>query len=100
LTYGVSLTVYPGLFFYLSYWNITSKWLSVFVVGVYNICDCTGRLFPSYFEGPSNFTLRCLAVARLLIIILVVLALPSVGINYLSSASWYGVLLICLVGLS
>lgn len=92
LVYCVSLTCYPGLFLNLKWWQTEEPWRSVMVVGMYNTCDSIGRFIPSWVQGPSKQTLRYLAIARILIVLTTILALPTCGLTYLEGASWYSLL--------
>lgn len=95
----VSLSVYPGLLLQLSWWGYTGPWMSVLVIGYYNIWDCIGRFIPSFVQSPSKQTLRWLSVARLLLIGTILMAMPY-GIEYLQLSNWYSIVNVTLVAVT
>ena len=100
LTYTISLAVYPGLALSLSWFGIDDNWLSVVVVGIWNVFDCLGRFLPNVVPLISKPTLRLLSVLRLLGLLLVILGMPALGITYLQQSSWYALANLSLLGLS
>ena len=72
----------------------------MFVVGLYNICDCLGRLTPSLISVPSEKLIRSCAVVRILLIGTTILALPNVGLGAPFDSSWYVLVNLIVLGYS
>jgi equilibrative nucleoside transporter 1/2/3 len=100
LLYTVSLSVYPGLMFQLSWFGIGEQWLAITIVGCWNTSDCIGRYIGTKIPPISKSTLIVATIVRVIGVVAIVLALPVCKIEYLQSASWYSVTLNVVLALS